>query len=80
MDRFNVVANKVRVSLAGLADWMYGCAHRRTSFPITLRTSAGGNGQDSAQSETYIVCLDCGRHFVHGILLPARGEKKRALR
>jgi hypothetical protein len=39
MDRFNFL------------DWLRGCAHRRTTFPITL------------QSETYIACLECGRHL-----------------
>ena len=63
MDRFNVVANTVRVRLGGLADWLYGCSHRRTTFPITLRAGVSVDGQQSAQAETYVVCLECGRHF-----------------
>jgi hypothetical protein len=51
--------------LAGLADWLHGCSHRRTTFPITLRTSASDDRRQSAQSETYIVCLACGRHFAY---------------
>jgi hypothetical protein len=63
MDRFNLVAYMVLVRLAGLADWLYGCSHRRTTFPITLRASVSVDGQQSTQAETYVVCVECGRHF-----------------
>ncbi len=65
MDRFNVLANTVRVRLVGLADWLYGCSHRRTTFPITLRASVSADGQRGTQAETYVVCLECGRHFAY---------------
>jgi hypothetical protein len=55
MDPFNVVANTVRVQLVGLADWLYGCSHRRTTFPITLRANVSVDGQQSTQAETYVV-------------------------
>lgn len=35
---------------------LFGCAHERTTFPITTRNQATG-------ARTYIVCLDCGREF-----------------
>jgi hypothetical protein len=44
MDRFNVMANTVRLCLVGLADWLSGCSHRRRTFPITLRASATVDG------------------------------------
>lgn len=65
MSQLYVVASAFRVSLAGLADWLYGCSHRRTTFPITLRASSSVNGRQNTQPETYIVCLDCGRHFAY---------------
>lgn len=65
MDRFSVVANVLRVRIAGVADWLYGCSHRITSFPMTLRTSMRVDGEQSTQSDTYIVCLQCGRHFAY---------------
>ena len=66
MDRLNnLVANTVRVHLVGLADWFSRCSHPRTTFPITLRASVSIDGQQSAQVETYIVCLECGRHFAY---------------
>ena len=37
--------------LSNLADWLLGCSHRRTSFPITCRAE---------RTETYVVCLECG--------------------
>ena len=53
-----------KVVLMALADWLLGCSHRRTSFPITRRTSVGVDGQRSTrEAETYIVCRECARHF-----------------
>lgn len=63
MKRFRSVANEVGVRVAGFLGWLCGCAHRRTTFPITLRAGAGGRARQSTQTETYIACLDCGRHF-----------------
>lgn len=64
MDRFNVVMNKVHVCLVSLADCLYGCSHR-TSFPITLAASVTKYEPQSRSTETYIVCLECGRHFAY---------------
>ena len=63
MHSFDVVASAFRVRLECLADWVYGCAHRRTSLPVTLRTGVSLEVRQSTQSETYIVCLECGRHI-----------------
>jgi hypothetical protein len=50
--------------LVALADRLFYCSHRRTSFPVTCRTSVSSNGQGSTQkAETYIVCLECGSHL-----------------
>ncbi len=65
MGCFDVVANAVRVRLVVLADWLSGCAHRSTTFPITLRAGVGVDGQQSTQRDTYVVCLECGRHFAY---------------
>ena len=35
---------------------LFGCAHSRCTFPITLIESG-------RHSNTYVVCLDCGREF-----------------
>src|ERR1043165_6240949 len=36
MDRFYVAADEVRSGLRGIVDWLCGCSHWRTAFPITL--------------------------------------------
>jgi hypothetical protein len=54
----------LRLALGRIAEWLYGCAHRRTTFPITLRTKVS-MGEKTAPSETYIVCLACGRHLAY---------------
>jgi hypothetical protein len=61
MDRLNLVANTVRVRLEGFADWLCGCSHPRTTFPITLRAE----GEPDTEAETYMVCLECGRHLAY---------------
>jgi hypothetical protein len=39
-----------------LLDSLFGCRHRRLTFPITAK-------RDGETSETYVVCLDCGNEF-----------------
>ncbi len=65
MGFFEVVANTVSVRLVVVADWLLGCSHRKTTFPITLRAGAKADGQQSTQAETYVACLQCGRHFAY---------------
>jgi hypothetical protein len=65
MNRLNGVTNAVRVRLVGLADRLYGCAHYKTTFPMTLRAGASLDGRQAHAPETYIVCLECGRHFAY---------------
>ncbi len=45
-----------------LLDVLFGCTHKRFTFPITLR--AGKRRSEAAVlTGTYVVCLDCGREF-----------------
>ena len=44
-----------------LIDAMFGCRHARYSFPITVR--AGSRRNPTAQTGTYVACLDCGKEF-----------------
>ncbi len=42
---------------------LFGCAHRRCTFPITA-TKQGSVASDGKSSKTtYVVCLDCGKEF-----------------
>ncbi len=45
-----------------LFDVVFGCSHKRCSFPITVR---GKQRRSPAASVTgtYVVCLDCGQEF-----------------
>jgi len=40
--------------------FLFGCWHKKTSFPMTRRKSALRPRQDA---ETYIVCLECGKEL-----------------
>ena len=46
--------------LASLLNSIFGCSHRRTTFPLTpSRKMASANHRHG----TYVVCLDCGQEF-----------------
>jgi hypothetical protein len=47
--------------LNSLFESIFGCAHRRTTFPITPSRSSARS--ENARRGTYIVCLDCGKEF-----------------
>ena len=50
--------------VGSLWDVLFGCSHRRTTFPITPRWRNGVPGRAAdMRSETYIVCLECGKQF-----------------
>ena len=44
---------------------LFGCAHRRCTFPITARNSARASLAGKPSAGTYIVCLDCGKEFAY---------------
>ena len=44
-------------------DALFGCWHKRMSFPITKRGRRRSAG--ASESGTYVVCLDCGREFAY---------------
>jgi hypothetical protein len=46
--------------LVSLLNYMLGCSHRRTTFPLTpSRKMACASNRHG----TYVVCLDCGQEF-----------------
>jgi len=46
--------------ITSLLNSLFGCSHRRTTFPITPARRAGFVNSDKG---TYVVCLDCGKEF-----------------
>ena len=59
--------------IGSLWDFFFGCAHSRTTFPITPRRNGTDNRRSEQANRTYIVCLDCGKEF------PYSWEKMRIL-
>ncbi len=47
-----------------LLDVLFGCWHKRYSFPITARPGKR-RSPAAALTGTYVVCLDCGREFAY---------------
>ncbi len=47
----------------GLYDLLFGCAHKRCSFPMTVRGKLRRNSAAASVTGTYVVCLDCGKEF-----------------
>jgi len=45
-----------------LLNAMFGCSHKRTTFPITPARRSHMSG-DASRRGTYVVCLDCGKEF-----------------
>ncbi len=45
-----------------LFDMVFGCSHKRCSFPITVRGKQR-RSPAAALTGTYVVCLDCGHEF-----------------
>ncbi len=48
--------------MVGLFDFLFGCYHRKFSFPITKRRGQRLSPAASVTG-TYVVCLDCGKEF-----------------
>jgi hypothetical protein len=44
-------------------DMLFGCWHKRYSFPITAKKGNHVRSQAASVTGTYVVCLDCGKEF-----------------
>jgi hypothetical protein len=47
---------------ADVFDMLFGCRHKKYSFPITTK-KASNRSCAASVTGTYVVCLDCGREF-----------------
>lgn len=45
-----------------MLDFLFGCAHKNYSFPITAKSGKRKN-QAASVTGTYVVCLECGKEF-----------------
>jgi hypothetical protein len=50
--------------LAGFLDVLFGCTHKRLSFPITSKP-AQRRSKAAMATGTYVACLDCGKEFAY---------------
>jgi len=46
----------------GFMDVLFGCSHKKLSFPITVR-GVRRRSQAASVTGTYVVCLECGHEF-----------------
>jgi hypothetical protein len=49
--------------MLGLFDVLFGCYHKKFSFPITKKR--GQLSPAASVTGTYVVCLDCGKEFAY---------------
>ena len=50
--------------LQAILNSLFGCSHRRTTFPLTpARRTAGLPVPATSRPGTYVVCLDCGKEL-----------------
>jgi len=47
-----------------LLDLLFGCTHRKLSFPITRKSRRPRSDSDTMK-RTYVVCLGCGKEFAY---------------
>ena len=45
-----------------LFDLLFGCSHKRCTFPITVRGKLR-RSEAASVTGTYVVCLECGKEF-----------------
>jgi predicted transcriptional regulator len=52
--------------LHSLVNTLFGCAHSRTTFPMTPgRRNGVVTTKSATHLGTYVVCLDCGKEFAY---------------
>lgn len=50
--------------ITDLVDMLFGCSHKRYTFPITAK-GAARHMAAASPTGTYVVCLDCGKEFAY---------------
>ncbi len=49
---------------------LFRCSHKRLTRPVTPPGRAG-----KQREQTYVVCLDCGKHFAYDVKLMRIGKQ-----
>ena len=55
-----------------LLNLLFRCSHQRLSRPVTPVTRSQEN---AGETETYVVCLDCGQHFSYDTKTMRMGKR-----
>ena len=51
--------------LQSLLNTLFGCSHRRLTFPLTPARKSGFQAPAAARYGTYVTCLDCGKELAY---------------
>ena len=52
--------------LQSLMSTLFGCSHRRITFPQTpIRRNSGFQAPGATQHGTYVTCLECGKELAY---------------
>jgi hypothetical protein len=51
--------------LQSFLNTLFGCAHQRTTFPLTPSRKSAGTPAPMQRNGAYVVCLDCGKEFAY---------------
>src|SRR6266496_2203085 len=73
-------AGRGQIMLDVLKNMLFGCAHRRTTFPLTPYRRLGPRIVRPAGDGMYVACLDCGKEFHYDWNEMRRGEPMLARR
>jgi len=57
-------------SIGRVVDLLFGCHHKRLSRPVTPPAK-----KDGPRGETYVVCLDCGKHLSYDMKIMRVGKE-----
>jgi hypothetical protein len=50
--------------ITGLMDLLFGCSHRRYTFPMTAKPGQR-RPEVATVTGTWVACLDCGKEFAY---------------
>lgn len=64
----------------GILRFVVGCAHERTTFPLTPSSRKVTSGRITAIAGAYVACLDCGKEFAYDWARMRVGEPVRRRR
>jgi hypothetical protein len=65
LDFYRRIVHELGGVFGFIAGLLWGCRHRKTTRPITLPAEDAAGRKPGAMADTYVACLDCGRHLAY---------------